>query len=56
MGLLSAAPSPAGRAVLYFYEMVQERFNLSDEQMLNYFGEKPELPSDDIVTEGKKWG
>ena len=40
----------------YFYEMVQERFNLSDEQMLNYFGEKPELPSDAIVTEGKKWG
>ena len=40
----------------YFYEMVQERFNLSDEQMLNYFGVKPELPSDAIVTEGKKWG
>ena len=40
----------------YFYEMVQERFKLTDEQMLYYFGEKPKLPPDAIVTEGKKWG
>ncbi len=40
----------------YFYEMVQERLELSDEQMLHYFGEKPQLPDDAIVTEGKKWG
>lgn len=40
----------------YFYEMVQEKWNLSDDQMLIYFGPKPELPSDANVTEGKKWG
>jgi len=40
----------------YFYEMVQEHFELSDEQMLSYFGEKPALPDDAIVTEGVKWG
>ncbi|HPR78195.1 MAG TPA: CotH kinase family protein, partial [Candidatus Limiplasma sp.] len=40
----------------YFYEMVQERLGLSDEQMISYFGEKPALPSDAIYTEGKKWG
>ncbi|MBP3540581.1 MAG: lamin tail domain-containing protein [Clostridia bacterium] len=40
----------------YFYEMVQERFELTDEQMLHYFGEKPPLPEDAIVTQGKKWG
>lgn len=40
----------------YFYEMVQERFALTDQQMLNYFGEKPPLPDDATVTEGKKWG
>ncbi len=40
----------------YFYEMVQERLSLSDEQMLSYFGEKPALPDDAVVTEGKKWG
>ncbi len=39
-----------------FYEMVQEKWELSDEQMLHYFGEKPELPDDATVTEGKKWG
>ena len=39
----------------YFYEMVQERFKLTDEQMLGYFGEKPPLPADAIYTEGKKW-
>ena len=36
--------------------MVQEKWNLSDDQMLIYFGPKPELPSDANVTEGKKWG
>ena len=40
----------------YFYEMVQERLTLTDEQMRQYFGEKPELPEDAIFTEGKKWG
>lgn len=40
----------------YFYEMVQERFELTDDQMLIYFGVKPALPDDAIVTEGKKWG
>ncbi len=40
----------------YFYEMVQERFELTDDQMVIYFGVKPELPEDAIVTEGKKWG
>lgn len=40
----------------YFYEMVQERLNLSNEQMLQYFGEKPPLPDDAVYTEGKKWG
>ncbi|NLI22564.1 MAG: hypothetical protein GX418_13590 [Clostridiales bacterium] len=40
----------------YFYEMVQERLELSSEQMLQYFGEKPELPDDAVYTEGKKWG
>jgi len=39
----------------YFYEMVQERFKLTDQQMLSYFGEKPPLPADAIYTEGKKW-
>ncbi len=40
----------------YFYEMVQEKFELTDDQMLIYFGVKPELPGDATVTEGKKWG
>ena len=40
----------------YFYEMVQERFELSDEQMLSYFGVKPTLPEDAIVTPNRKWG
>jgi len=40
----------------YFYEMVQERFELSDDEMLFYFGPKPELPPESIVTPGKKWG
>ena len=40
----------------YFYEMVQERFKLTDDQMLIYFGPKPALPDDAIYTEGKKWG
>ncbi len=40
----------------YFYEMVQEQFNLTDDQMFIYFGTKPPLPDDAIVTEGKKWG
>lgn len=39
----------------YFYEMVQERFQLTDEQMMNYFGPKPALPPDALYTEGKKW-
>ena len=40
----------------YFYEMVQEQFNLSDAQMRIYFGDKPVLPDDATVTPGKKWG
>ncbi|HNW86551.1 MAG TPA: lamin tail domain-containing protein [Candidatus Limiplasma sp.] len=40
----------------YFYEMVQERLALTDEQMLQYFGAKPALPDDAVYTEGKKWG
>ncbi len=40
----------------YFYEMVQERLQLTNEQMLQYFGVKPELPDDALYTEGKKWG
>lgn len=40
----------------YFYEMVQERLNISDADMLAYFGVKPELPEDAIVTPNKKWG
>ncbi|MDD3336181.1 MAG: lamin tail domain-containing protein [Eubacteriales bacterium] len=39
----------------YFYEMVQEHFELSDDQMLIYFGPKPALPEDADYTEGKKW-
>ena len=39
----------------YFYEMVQEYFGLSAEQMERYFGPKPALPDDAIYTEGKKW-
>ena len=41
----------------YFYEMVQKQFQLSNEQMLPYFGEKPPLPEDaeaDYI-EGEKW-
>lgn len=30
----------------YLYEMVQEQFKLTDQQMLIYFGYKPEMPSD----------
>lgn len=40
----------------YFYEMIQERFNLTDDQMFIYFGEKPALPDDATVTPNKKWG
>lgn len=40
----------------YFYEMVQERFELTDDQMLIFFGTKPELPEDAVVTPNKKWG
>jgi len=40
----------------YFYEMVQERLTLTDEQMQSYFGTKPELPDDAVFTQGKKWG
>ena len=40
----------------YFYEMIQERFELTDDQMLFYLGPKPALPEDAIVTPGKKWG
>ena len=39
----------------YFYEMVQERFQLTDEQMRSYFGAKPPMPDDALYTEGKKW-
>ena len=30
----------------YFYDLVQERFKLSDAQMLSYFGPQPEMPAD----------
>lgn len=40
----------------YFYEMVQERFELTDDQMLIFFGAKPELPEDAVVTPNRKWG
>ncbi len=40
----------------YFYEMIQEQFGLSNSQMIPYFGDKPPLPDDADVTEGKKWG
>ncbi len=33
----------------YFYELVQEQFQLTDEEMLMYFGEKPEMPDDAIL-------
>ena len=39
----------------YFYEMVQERLEMTDDQMLLFFGPKPELPEDAEYTEGKKW-
>ncbi len=39
----------------YFYEMVQEYFQLNAEQMERYFGPKPPLPDDALYTEGKKW-
>ena len=35
--------------------MVQERLELTDDQMLLFFGPKPELPEDAEYTEGKKW-
>ena len=40
-----------------FYEMVQKQFQLSGEQMLTYFGEKPALPADAVADyiEGEKW-
>ena len=37
------------------YEMVQEKFELSDDQMLLFFGPKPPLPDNVTVTEGKRW-
>lgn len=40
----------------YFYEMIQEQFEITDQKMIEYFGVKPELPSDAIYTEGRKWG
>lgn len=40
----------------YFWEMVQERFDLSTSEMESYFGPKPSLPDDATVTPGKKWG
>jgi hypothetical protein len=33
----------------YFYEMVQDYFKISDEQMLVYFGPKPAMPDDAIL-------
>ena len=39
----------------YFYEMVQERLELTNDQMLLFFGDKPQLPEDAEYTEGKKW-
>ena len=33
----------------YFYEMVQEQFGLTNDQMIIYFGEKPEMPADAII-------
>ena len=40
----------------YFYEMVQEKFVLSDAQMVSLFGEKPPLPPDSRVTPNRRWG
>ena len=31
------------------YEMIQEQFQLTDGQMVIYFGEKPEMPADAIL-------
>ena len=31
-----------------FYDMVQETFKLSDEEMAGYFGARPEIPADAI--------
>ncbi|MBN1777659.1 MAG: CotH kinase family protein, partial [Clostridiales bacterium] len=33
----------------YFYDLVQDYFELSDEQMLAYFGTQPEMPADAII-------
>lgn len=33
----------------YFYDIIQEYFKLSDEQMLSYFGPKPAMPADAIL-------
>ena len=33
----------------YLYEMIQEQFQLTDGQMVIYFGEKPEMPADAIL-------
>ena len=33
----------------YFYDMVQEQFKLSNDQMIIYFGEKPPMPEDAII-------
>ncbi len=44
-----------GKRPTYFYEMVQEKFELSDDQMLLFFGPKPPLPDNVTVTEGKRW-
>ena len=37
----------------YFYEMVQEKWELTNEQMLSYFGAKPPMPDDAIHGTGK---
>jgi hypothetical protein len=41
----------------YFFEMVQLRFELSYEQMVGYFGEKPTIPeeADADYIEYEKW-
>lgn len=33
----------------YLYEMIQEQFQLTDGQMIIYFGAKPEMPADAII-------
>ena len=32
----------------YLWEMLQDAFNLTDAQMVEYFGDKPEMPADAV--------